>query len=80
MLSFTKYLKKIAATLAAPTQVYFLSMVSILWGQGLLIINKWIFFDLLIIYLILSFAFWVLRRNLGILGEVEAIDKGEKPV
>lgn len=77
---FHRLSQKTASILAAPTQIYFLSVVSIFWGQGLLIINKWIFLDLLIIYLILSFLFWVVRRNLGILGEVEAIDKGEKPV
>lgn len=77
---FHKMSQKLGSILAGPTQIYFLSVISILWGQGLLIINKWIFFNLLIIYLILSFVFWVLRKNLGILGEVEAIDKGEKPV
>lgn len=77
---FHKVSQKLAAVLAGPTTIYFLSVVSILWGQGVLIINKWVFLDLLIIYLILSILFWLLRRNLGILGEVEAIEKGEKPV
>jgi len=59
---------------------YFLSLVSILWGQGVLVINKWIFLDLLIVFTILSFIFWVVRRNLGILGEVEAVKNGKDPI
>jgi hypothetical protein len=77
---FHKFSPRTASNLAAPTLIYFLSVVSVLWGQGVLIINQWVFLDLLIIYLILSFFFWLIRRNLGILGEVEAIKKGEKPV
>lgn len=69
-----------AHILAGPTLIYFLSTVSILWGQGLLIINKWVFLDLLIAYIVLSLLFWLIRRNLGTLGEVEAIKDGEKPV
>lgn len=77
---FHKISPRIASLLAAPTQIYFLSMVSIFWGQGVLIINKWVFLDLIIIYLVLSLIFRLIRRNLGILGEVEAVKKGEKPV
>jgi len=77
---FHKISSRIAATLAGPTLIYFLSTVSVLWGQGVLVINKWVFLDLLIVYIVISFFFWLIRRNLGILGEVEAIEKGEKPV
>lgn len=77
---FHKLSHRIAATLAGPTPIYFLSVVSIFWGQGVLIINKWVFLDLIIAYIVISLLFWIIRRNLGVLGEVEAIEKGEKPV
>jgi hypothetical protein len=77
---FHRLSPKMAANLAAPTPIYFLSVVSILWGQGILIINYWIFLDLLIAYIVISLLFWLIRHNLGILGEVEAIKKGERPV
>lgn len=77
---FHKLSSRIAAGLAGPTVVYFLSVVSILWGQGLLVINKWVFLCLIIAWVILALFFKLIRRNLGILGEVEAIQKGEKPV
>ena len=76
---FHKLSLKTSSFFAGPTQIYFLSVVSILWGQGVLVINKWVFLDLIIVYIILSIFFWIIRRNLGILGEVEAIEKGEKP-
>ena len=68
-----------AGFMAGPTQIYFLSMVSVLWGQGILVINKWVFFDLIIAYLIISTFFRLIRRKLGTLGEVEAIKKCERP-
>jgi len=77
---FHKTSPKFAAFLAGPTRIYFLSLVSILWGQGVLVINKWIFLDLLIVFTILSFIFWVIRRNLGILGEVETVKNGKDPI
>jgi hypothetical protein len=77
---FHKGSAKFSAFLAGPTRIYFLSTVSILWGQGILIINKWIFLDFLIAYFIIGSLFWLVRRKLGILGEVEAVKDGEKPV
>jgi hypothetical protein len=77
---FHKASPRVAAFLAGPTRIYFLSTVSILWGQGILAINQWVFLDLLFAYIVLSFLFWVIRRNLGILGEVEAVKNGEKPI
>ncbi|MFH2013768.1 MAG: hypothetical protein ABIJ17_02250 [Patescibacteria group bacterium] len=76
---FHKLSQKTGSFLAGPTQIYFLSVVSILWGQGLLVINKFVFLCLLIAYIVLAIFFWIIRRKLGILGEVEAIEKGEKP-
>lgn len=77
---FHKLSQRTAATLAGPTPIYFLSMVSILWGQGVLIVNKWVFLDLVIAWIIITLFFHLIRKNLGILGEVEAIEKGEKPL
>lgn len=76
---FHKISPNLAAALAAPTPIYFLSAVSVLWGQGVLIINKWVFLDLIIVYLVLSLFFRLIRKKLGTLGEAEAIKKGERP-
>jgi len=77
---FHKLSPKSAAFLAGPSQIYFLSVVSILWGQGLLVINKFVFLDLIIAYIIIALIFKLIRRNLGVLGDVEAIESGEKPI
>jgi len=66
--------------LAGPTTIYFLSTVSILWGQGVLEISKWILIDFIILYLVIYFIFWLIKKRLGVLGEVEAIAKGEEPL
>ena len=77
---FHKFSQKTGAALAGPTRIYFLSIVSVFWGQGILIINKWIFLDFLVLYIVLSLLFWLIRRNLGVLGDVEAVKNGESPV
>jgi len=72
--------QKIGSWLAGPTTIYFLSTVSVLWGQGVLEITKWILIDFIILYLIIHFIFWIIKKQLGILGEVEAISKCEPPL
>jgi len=72
--------QKIGSLLAGPTTIYFLSTVSVLWGQGVLEISKWIFIDLIILYFVIYLIFWLIKKRLGILGEVEAITKGETPL
>ena len=72
--------QKIGSLLAGPTTIYFLSTVSVLWGQGVLEISKWIFIDLIILYFAIYLIFWLIKKRLGILGEVEAITKGETPL
>ncbi len=66
--------------LGGPTTIYFLSTVSVLWGQGLLDINKWVLLDFVVLYLIIKLIFWLIKRKLGVPGEVEAITKGESPL
>jgi len=77
---FHKTSQKFSAMLAGPTRIYFLSVVSILWGQGILSITNWIFIDLLIAYIVFAIFFWLIRRKLGILGEVEAVKNNQSPV
>ncbi len=72
--------QKIGFWLAGPTTIYFLSTVSVLWGQGVLEISRWILIDFIILYLIIHLIFWLIKKRLGILGEVEAITKGQEPV
>lgn len=80
-IAFThKIPRKIGSWLAGPTTIYFFSTVSILWGQGVLEINKLVLIDFIILYFIISFIFWLIKKKLGTLGEVEAIEKGQSPV
>jgi len=72
--------EKLGYFIAGPTTIYFLSMVSVLWGQGVLEISKWILIDFIVIYFIIHLIFWLIKKQLGMLGEVEAIEKGEKPL
>jgi len=80
-IAFTHKLpQKIGSWIAGPTTIYFLSTVSVLWGQRVLEINKWILIDFIILYFVISFIFWLIKKRLGILGEVEAISKCEPPL
>jgi hypothetical protein len=80
-IAFTHKLpEKVGSWLAGPTTIYFLSTVSILWGQGVLEISKWILIDFIILYFIIRLIFWLIKKRLGVLGEVEAINKGQNPL
>jgi len=71
----------IMETIAGPTPVYFLSVISALWGQGLLSISAAIVVDLALIYIIIFWTWKLIKeRYLGIRGEIEAIKKGENPI
>ena len=48
-----------------------------LWGQGLLAINIWVLINFIILYLIIYSIFLLIKKKLGVLGEVEAINRGE---
>jgi len=79
--AFTHKLSHVLGSwLGGPTTIYFLSTVSVLWGQGVLDINTWVLLDLVILYLLIRLIFWFIRKKLGVLGEVEAITKGENPL
>lgn len=71
--------ERMTAAAAGPTPVYFLSILSVLWGQGLLSISLPIIIDLALAYIIIWFFWKVVKSRLGILGEVEAVKKGESP-
>jgi len=80
-IAFTHKLShNIGSWLAGPTTVYFLSTMSVLWGQGHLEINQWILIDFIILYIIIYFIFYLIKKKLGTLGEVEAIEKGQSPI
>lgn len=73
--------EKALAAIAGPTPVYFLSIVSVLWGQGLLEISLYVVVDLVILYAIIWGIWKIIKiKYLGIRGEVEAIKRGEVPL
>jgi hypothetical protein len=62
-LSFTHKLSaKITYALASPSPMYFLSMVTILWGHGVLIVTWWVLLDLFILYLIIALIFAIIKK------------------
>jgi hypothetical protein len=62
-LSFTHKLSaKITYALASPSPIYFLSMVTILWGHGVLIVTWWVLLDLAILYVIIAVLFWIIKK------------------
>lgn len=76
--AFTHKLReRIGALLAGPTTIYSLSTISVLWGQGLLAINIWVLINFVILYLIIYSIFLLIKKKLGVMGEVEAINRGE---
>ena len=80
-MAFThKIPQKLGSWLAGPTTIYLLSTISVLWGQGILEINRWVLTDFIILYFIIHLIFWLIKKKLGVLGEVEAISKCEEPL
>lgn len=71
--------ERVTSAIAGPTPVYFLSVVSVLWGQGLLEISPEVIINLVAIYAVIWLVWKLIKSKLGILGEVEAIKKGETP-
>ena len=73
-ISFTHKLSSRATyILASPTPVYFLSSVSALWSHGVLDLTWFVVIDLIILYLILTCIFTVIRK---LLPEVSESEKG----
>lgn len=81
---------KVMSFLAGPSLVYFLAIITILWGHGLLIITGWVLLALFIIFVILAGTFAVLKIMLSqdIIGFIpsssrpgipkEDLERGEK--
>lgn len=57
-----KFDKKTTFLLASPSPIYFLSSIAILWSYGVLIINSYVFLDLLIMYPIIVGFFALIRK------------------
>lgn len=73
--SFThKFSGNVAYTLAAPTPIYFLSFISVLWGHGELILTWFIILDIIILYPIILGIFALIRK---LLPEVPEEKKGK---
>jgi hypothetical protein len=72
-ISFTHRLSIIAPIVAGPSLMYFFSILSVLWGQRLLDVSLPSIYALAISYLVIIFLFFLIRRNLGLRGEIERI-------
>jgi hypothetical protein len=72
--SFTHSLSASAVDiLASPSRIYYISVISVLLGEGALDINGFIVFDLFLSFMVIYLFFAFMRRFLGVRGEVEAI-------
>ena len=75
--------ERLVEILAAPRVVYFLSATIILFGVGNMTFSIYVILDLLVIFIIFSLFFFIMKRYFlaGLLGEVEAIKKtgGDEP-
>lgn len=62
-ISFTRRLGEfLTYALGSTTPIYFLSFVAVLWSYGQLQIDRWVFLDLLSIFIILLIIFFIFRR------------------
>lgn len=59
-----KFSGKVAYRLAAPTPVYFLSFISVLWGHGELTLTWFVILDLIVLYPIILSIFALIRKFL----------------
>lgn len=70
--------------IAAPSIIYFFSTLAVLWGENLLQISTSVLLALAILFIIIWSFFAIVKRQLGILGEIEAVrhaeDANEKEV
>ena len=57
--------EKVLAWIAGPTPIYFLSIVSVLWGQDLLRVSPYVAGDFLLIYLVVLGVWKVIKAKLG---------------
>ena len=59
--------------LASTSLIYFFSTLSVLWGQRLLTINIGIVSAFIILFLLIYLLLFVIKRQLGVLGEIETV-------
>ena len=57
--------EKVLAWVAGPTPIYFLSVVSVLWGQGLLPVSPYIAGDFLLAYVVVLVVWKIIKAKLG---------------
>ena len=78
--------EKMLAWVAGPTPIYFLSVVSVLWGQGLLQVSPYVAGDFLLMYAVVLGVWKVAKAKLGspyegmevAEEETEAAEEGEE--
>ncbi|MBT3406637.1 hypothetical protein HN419_05740 [Candidatus Woesearchaeota archaeon] len=62
-ISFThKFSAKVTYILASASPIYYLSMISILWSHGQLQMTWWVLLDLILLFGLLLFIFWIIRK------------------
>jgi len=57
-----KYNPALTFKLASPTPIYYLSIISVLWGHGLLNINWWVLIDLVLVFWVVYGLIYLLHR------------------
>lgn len=64
---------RVAKWIGRSSLVYFVSILAVLWGQGVLELNQFIIIDLFIIFILIDITFAVIKSFLGLRGEVEMV-------
>lgn len=79
-ISFTHRIKyKIVLYLSNPTHIYFLSIVSVLFGYGLLDFNMFIVVNLVLLFVFMICVFYFIKKYLlGLWGDIEVVSNCEK--
>ena len=60
-----KFSERVLSWIAGPTPIYFLSVVSVLWGQGLLAVTPYVAADFFVIFAIVSVIWGIVKSRLG---------------
>jgi hypothetical protein len=64
-ISFTHKLSaKLTYIFAAPTPIYFLCMVAVLWSYGALKLGLWVIIDLIILFSLVTLVFYIIKKLL----------------
>ncbi|MDP2676737.1 MAG: hypothetical protein Q8O83_03575 [bacterium] len=60
--------------IASPSPLYFLSIVAVILGEGTLLLNYYVLFAFIIIFVVLGVVFFIMKRYLlGLRGDIERI-------